>query len=158
MSSQWWRNQLFKTGNTTHKVNQMKSLITALAFVIGLSFSTMAQLTTTMPLKAGDTIVNTGTVNKAFSSSSGFSAAGIQIVITKISGTVAGTTKLQGSVNGTNWEDIGSAFTHTDVASQAKLFTVTGGVPYTQLRTTSVGSGTMSAQVRVSYVLKLHSR
>src|SRR6478735_6584286 len=104
---------------------------------------------------AGDTIVNTATVNKLVGtggrSTGAYSAAGVQIVITKISGTVAGTTKLQGSLNGTNWEDIGSAFTHTDVASQAKLFTVTGGVPYTYLRTTSTGSGTMSAKVAICY-------
>jgi len=124
--------------------------------VVGMLSTTMAQTSTLLPLAAGDTIANTGTVNKQFTTTAGYSAAGVQIYITKISGTVAGTTKLQGSLNGTNWEDIGSAFTHTDVSSQAKLFTVTGGVPYTYLRTTSTGSGTMSAQVRVRYVLKKH--
>jgi len=110
-----------------------------------------------LPLAAGDTVVNTATVNKQIAITGGYSSAGVQIVINKISGTVAGTTKLQGSLNGTNWEDIGSAFTHTDVASQAKLFTVTGGMPYTYLRTTSTGSGTMSAQIRVYYVTRKYA-
>lgn len=134
----------------------MKKILILLSVVVGFASATMAQRATPMPLTAGDTIANTGTVNKSFTVTAGYSAAGVQIVITKINGTVAGTTKLQGSLTGSNWEDIGSAFTHTDVASQAKLFTVTGGVPYTYLRTTSTGSGTMNAQVRVYYVLRKH--
>lgn len=133
----------------------MKKFI-ALLLVCGIALSSIAQRATLMPLITGDTVVNTATVNKSFTVTAGYSAAGVQIVITKILGTVAGTTKLQGSLNGTNWEDIGSAFTHTDVASQAKLFTITGGVGYTYLRTTSTGSGTMSASVRIYYVLRKH--
>jgi hypothetical protein len=140
----------------TDKSILMKKFISLLLLVVGIAMTTEAQRATLMPLIAGDTVVNTATVNKSFTVTAGYSAAGVQIVLTKISGTVAGTTKLQGSLNGTNWEDIGSAFTHTDVASQAKLFTVTGGMPYTYLRTTSVGSGTMSAQIRIYYVLRKH--
>lgn len=136
----------------------MKKLIFLFALVVLFITSANSQTATLMPLVAGDTVVNTATVNKQITSTAGYSAVGVQIVITKISGTVAGTTKLQGSLNGTNWEDIGSAFTHTDVASQAKLFTVTSGDPYTYLRTTSVGSGTMSAQVRIYYVNKRYDR
>jgi hypothetical protein len=139
----------------------MKKVLILAATVIALCSivqPALAQTSTQMPLIAGDTLNDAGTVNKQFTVTAGYSAAGVQIVLTKISGTVAGTTKLQGSLDGTNWEDIGSAFTHTNVASQAKLFTVTGGVPYTYLRTTSVGSGTMSAQIRIRYVLKKHSQ
>ena len=129
-----------------------KFIVLALAICItGAGFS---QVESCPSMVAGDTVVNTATVNKVIRTTGAYSATGVQIVITKISGTVAGTTKLQGSLNGTNWEDIGSAFTHTDVASQAKLFTVTSGVPYTYLRTTSVGSGTMSASVKICYVNK----
>lgn len=134
----------------------MKKFI-ALLLVCGIALSSMAQRATLMPLTAGDTVVGTATVNKTITVTAGYSAAGVQIILTKISGTVAGTTKLQGSLNGTNWEDIGSAFTHTDVASQAKLFTVTSGMPYTYLRTTSTGSGTMSVQVRIYYVLRKYN-
>ncbi len=128
----------------------------SLLLVCGIAMTSFAQQATLMPLVAGDTIANTGTVNKQFTVTAGYAAAGVQIVITKISGTVAGTTKLQGSLNGSQWEDIGSSFSHTDVATQAKLFAVTGGVPYTYLRTTSTGSGTMSARVRLYYVLRKH--
>lgn len=129
------------------------------AAVIFLSFafllSSTAQVATLFPLIAGDTVTDaTVTVIKSITSTKGHSAVTMQVVLTKVSGTVAGTTKLQGSLNGTNWEDIGSAFTHTDVASQAKAFTQTGGSPYTFYRTITVGTGTMKAQVRVYYVKK----
>src|SRR5690242_3170110 len=133
----------------------MKKLIFLAVAIIGLvacSLSADAQLATCPGTIAGDTLVNTATVNKQYTTSGSYQAAGIQITLTKISGTVAGTTKLQGSINGTAWEDIGSAFTHTDVASQSKLFAVTGGVPYVYLRTTSTGSGTMSAKISICYV------
>jgi hypothetical protein len=132
----------------------MKKFIVLVLCSLAVCAGTFAQTQTCPAMVAGDTVVNTATVSKPIRTTGAYSAAGIQIVITKISGTVAGTTKLQGSINGTNWEDIGSAFTHTDVASQAKLFAISDGVPYTYLRTTSTGSGTMSASVAICYVLK----
>lgn len=132
----------------------MKKFIVLSLFSLTLCMGVFAQAETCPTMIAGDTVVNTATVSKAIRTTGAYSAAAIQIKLTKISGTVAGTTKLQGSLNGTNWEDIGSAFTHTDVASQAKLFSVTGGVPYTYLRTTSTGSGTMSASILICYVFK----
>lgn len=134
-----------------------KFIVLALAVSVSLVGFSQVEVCQTAPV-AGDTITNTGTVNKLVGSggrvTGAYSAAGVQVIITKISGTVAGTTKLQGSLNGTNWEDIGSAFTHTDAGTQAKLFTITDGVPYTYLRTTSTGSGTMSASVKLCYVYK----
>jgi hypothetical protein len=139
-----------------YSYNMKKFVFIALATMsmVTCSLTADAQLATCPTTVAGDTVVNTATVNKQITTSGSYQAAGVQITLTKISGTVAGTTKLQGSINGTAWEDIGSAFTHTDVASQSKLFAVTGGVPYVYLRTTSVGSGTMSAKVSICYVLK----
>jgi hypothetical protein len=135
-----------------------KFVFVAVALISSVAICSAQSQTCQSAPVLGDTVVNTATVNKSVGTggrvTGAYSAASVQIIITKISGTVAGTTKLQGSLNGTNWEDIGSAFTHTDVASQAKLFTITGGVPYTYLRTTSTGSGTMSASVSLCYVLK----
>lgn len=132
----------------------MKKFILLALSVIVMTAGAFAQAETCPSVVAGDTVVNTATVNKQIRTTGAYSAAGVRIKLTKISGTVAGTTKLQGSLDGSTWEDIGSAFTHTDVATQTKLFTVTSGVPYTYLRTTSVGSGTMSAKVEICYVLK----
>ena len=41
---------------------------------------------------------------------------------TKVSGTVAGSAKLQGSIDGTNWIDVGSAYTLTNVATNVAVF------------------------------------
>jgi hypothetical protein len=135
----------------------MKKILFLVTVCILATVTTFAQRSIQMPKIAGDTVVDAGSVTqKSFSVTGSYSAAAVQIVLTKISGTVAGTTKIQGSLNGTNWEDIGTAFTNTDVASQAKLFTITGGVPYTSIRVNSTGSGTMKALLTVYYVLKTH--
>lgn len=128
--------------------------------MVSLCFACMAsaQNATLLPLAAGDTVVNTATVNKAVTLvTAGYSATGVQYILNKISGTVAGTCKFQGSLNGTEWEDIGSAYTNTDIAKNSKVFTISNGVPYTYLRLQVVGSGTMSGQIRVYYVNKKYT-
>lgn len=131
----------------------MKKILFLLLLVT--TYTARAQRSTLMPLIAGDTVVNAATVNKSFTSTGGYSAVGVQAVINKVSGTVAGTATFQGSLDGTNWETIGSAFTLTNVATQAKAFTQSAS-PYTSYRVTFVGTGTMSAQVRLYYVQKKH--
>lgn len=133
----------------------MKKFISILLVAIGTFFAinVNAQAPTLMPLIAGDTVVNTATVNKVFTASAGYRDIGVQAVITKISGTAGGTATFQGSLDNTNWENIGSAYTITDVASQAKAFTQTGN-PYHYYRVKFTGTGTMSVQVRVYYVLR----
>ncbi|MDF2189289.1 hypothetical protein [Paraflavitalea sp. CAU 1676] len=135
----------------------MKKSIAFLGAALLLSsmgFTASAQNSVAMPLVAGDTIANAGTVSKEFPVTGNYSLANAQVVITKINGTVAGTTKLQGTLNGTNWVDIGSAYTNTDVATQSTAFQITGGVTWSRLRVLSTGSGTMNAQVKVWYLLK----
>ncbi|TXI13250.1 MAG: hypothetical protein E6Q68_01685 [Polynucleobacter sp.] len=73
-----------------------------------------------------------------------FVKAGIQPVATKVSGTLAGTATLQGSIDGVNFVTIGSAFTLTNVAKSTTIWTVDYG-PYSRYRVIFTGSGTMSA-------------
>lgn len=138
----------------------MKKILSLLLLAVLMAFSnnTHAQTPSLLPLIAGDTVVNTATVNKQITASAGYSAVGVQAVITKISGTVAGTATFQGSLDNTNWETIGSAFTMTNVATQAKLFVQSGGSPYHYYRVSFVGSGTMSASVRIYYVVRKFDR
>jgi hypothetical protein len=128
----------------------------SLVLAVSVAFSAAAQSPTLLPTVAGDTVVNTGTVNKTFTASAGYSAVGAQVVITEIAGTTAGTATFQGSLNGTNWETIGTAFTLTDVATQAKFFSVAGN-PYHYYRVSTVGSGTMTAKVQLYVVLRKYS-
>jgi hypothetical protein len=74
----------------------------------------------------------------------------IQAVIAKTSGTLAGTLTVQGSIDGVNYETVNASlvlptpatYTVTDVASQAKIFVITGS-PYLYYRLSWTGSGTM---------------
>ena len=104
-----------------------------------------------------DTTDNTGTSYVGLSVQNWYNTVTIQSVVTKISGTVAGTVTLQGSVDGTNYVTVNSSYADvtsyspTNVATSSKLFVVTGS-PYRYYRLSYTGAGTMSASHR-GYVL-----
>lgn len=129
------------------------------SFLIGLfaalAFTVQAQRAALLPLVLGDTIVNTGTVTKTLPAlTAGYNGLILQMNLTKLSGTGAGTVQLQTSLDGVNWVNSGSAFTITNVASQAALFTITAPVPvYCRLLCT--GSGTESVQTNTYYLARL---
>ena len=133
----------------------MKHVMILFALVVGLVMSVNAQRATLLPLVAGDTVVNTGSVTKTISVSAGYSAIGVQTVITKISGTVGGTAILYNSLDGTNYSSTGDTLTLTNVTTNSKVFgKVTA--PGTYYKVVATGTGTMSAQVRLYYVLRKH--
>ena len=70
----------------------------------------------------------------------------VQPTFTKISGTAAAIVKLQGSVNGTSYNDIGSSYTVTNTATQSTSFIVTPS-NYKYYRLEIVPSGTQSVKV-----------
>lgn len=135
----------------------MKKIFFLIAVVIGLAFQSNAQIATVMPLTAGDTVVNTGTASKVIRLTTGYAGIAIQAKATEISGTSAGTIKVQGSLDGTNYNDIGTAYTVTDVASQTTMFYITAPVP-TYIRVLQTGSGTMSSILSVRYVLRKYNQ
>ena len=140
----------------------MKKLLFLLAlvssFIVVTPVAVNAQQPVLMPLVAGDTVVNAGAVNKVFTVTAGYSVVGIQFVLTKISGLVAGTTTPQVSLDGTNYITLpgATAHTNTDVTTNTNVWYIAGGVPWKFIRVRSVGTGTMSAQLRVYYVLRKH--
>ncbi len=115
-----------------------------------------AQNVTLIALAAGDTVVNAGTASKVINATAGYQGIVIQAKATEISGTSAGTIKIQGSLDGSNYSDIGSAYTVTDVASQSTMFYVTGPLPR-YIKVLQTGSGTMSSVLTVRYVFRLHN-
>lgn len=133
----------------------MKKILFLLMLVIGFISMASAQKATLMPLVAGDTVVNAGTVTKTFSASAGYSAMGVQPVVTKISGTVAGTLFLYQSLNGTDFVKTTDSLSLTNVATNTVVWSkiTTPGVYY---RVIATGVGTMSAVVRLNYVLRKH--
>lgn len=104
-----------------------------------------------------DTTANTGVSYVGLGVTEWYNTVTIQSVVTKISGTVAGTVTLQGSIDGTNYVTVNSSYADvtsyspTDVETSSKLFVVTGS-PYRYYRLSYTGAGTMSASHR-GYVL-----
>lgn len=140
----------------------MKRILTltlGIALIAGMTLTSQAQ-TTANVLKSTpthvptDTVVNTGVKNQYTTPISGFAdVLTFQYVITKISGTVGGSLLLQGSIDGTNYVNIGSAVTPTDVALQSGTFALTAH-NYITYRLNYTGAGTMSAKLNGYWIAR----
>lgn len=124
----------------------------SLLFCIGLLFSFFgANAQSSAMTGNGVTITNTGTSACSLKVANPYHTVTVQAVMTKTSGTLAGTLTLQGSVDGTSWETVptslvagaASTYTVTDVASQAKTFVITG-TPFLYYKLSWTGTGTMA--------------
>lgn len=134
----------------------MKRIIVLLAFIVGLYAYAGAQsvaqpLLSNVPsgVKPLDTITNTGVVTMSSKIVVGNpSVTTVLATYTKLTGTVAGTAKLLGSINGTDWTSASStSYTVTDVASQSTSWTLTGS-PFLYYRVETTGSGTSTYTVK----------
>lgn len=123
------------------------ALFALVSSIMAVDVNAQANIRLTMLQATGasrDTITNAGTayVQKQFSGSA--ASFGVQVAITKVSGTLAGTLTLSGSIDGTNFYTIGSTQTITDTAgTKYYLFTLDGNLaPYTHYRVTGAGGTT----------------
>lgn len=137
----------------------MKKFLLALALMLTISISAqvtgpkityaaVGHLLSTPTHASIDTITNT-TVKNQYAIVNGSNVHfTIQSTLTKISGTVAGTVKPQGSVDGINYVDIAgqTAFTLTDVASQTCAFPISNS-PYQFYKVLVTPSGTQSTKI-----------
>lgn len=73
-------------------------------------------------------------------------ATTIQYVVVRNSGTLAGTSILQGSINGVDFVPL-DTLTHTNVARSTKIWNA-NGAKYVMFRIISTGAGTMNASAR----------
>lgn len=100
-----------------------------------------------------DTITNTGTGYVGYRVKNAYNTVTIQAVVTRLSGTAAGTVTLQGSNDGINYVTVSASYSDaqtlsvSNVATQSKLFVVTGS-PYAYYRLSYAGSGTMSCTLK----------
>lgn len=118
----------------------MKKLL-FLSFLICLALVGFSQASVKLPLAAGDTITNTGTSSKTLIVTSGPSGVFFQDVLTKLSGTGAGTIQLQVSLDGITFTNSGTAYTITNTFPQAATFSIVAPVPqYLRLLATGTGS------------------
>ena len=141
----------------------MKKLL-LFCFVVLVALSTRAQNATLMPLIAGDTLNNTDSVFKSILVTAGYNTIGINVDVTKISGTVAGKAILYGSQDGITYFPTDSMNYVVPLTSSYKTPTVTNiayfsktGAPWTSYLVVATSSGTVSAQVKVRYVLRYTS-
>ena len=124
----------------------MKNLFIAILCVCAFSFTAEAQIEA-----GGDSIVNGGSSAVSFKAGGGETSMAVQIVVSKNSGTVAGSCVLQASLDNSNWYIASSdTLSLTDVALQTQIWTIAPN-PYPYLRCSCTGSGTMVAGYVVEY-------
>ena len=130
----------------------MKKVFLLCAFALGLG-TQLAQAQTITPENSTDTLVNAATVNLNQTVRLSYVNFAFQVVLTKISGTVAGTVILQASLDGTNFVTVPGTDTLTlaNVTTNNIIWTLTS-TPYLYYRAACTGSGTMSAKC-FGYVL-----
>ena len=122
----------------------MKYLFSILFLVLALSFSNEAkaqQILTLTRVGVTDTVVNTATVNLTLTVRGKYQSGVIQVVNTKVDGTVAGNSLLQASVDGTNYVTL-DTLTNTNVATNTKIFVLTNPA-YPYYRISNTGTGTV---------------
>ncbi len=120
-------------------------LLLAFLFVVATGFS--QNITYTM-LHSGDTITDSGTDHLDTAMTQYYKSISIQVVVTKINGTVAGTGLLQGSIDGINFVNIGTdTLKNTDVTTNTKVWIIDDS-PYLHYRVAFAGTGTMSATIK----------
>lgn len=131
----------------------MKKLIFFFAFILSASMAE-AQLQPVSFTRTSnqDTIINTGAATVQARVYGGWDTGAFQVVNTKISGTVAGKTYFEASVDGTNYVTLDS-LTNVDVATNTKVF-FDSPPRYLWYRFRSVGAGTMRANTSAVAALK----
>lgn len=134
-------------------------ILSMLAMVIGMT--TQAQRATLFPLIVGDTISTSSsrdTVTKIINATAGYSALGIQVNATKISGTVSAKAYLYSSLDGTNYNLTDSSSAFANQTTNVVWFTKTT-TPYVYYKVTvqdPIGgaTSTQAVKVQVYYVLR----
>lgn len=131
-------------------------LLAAILTVIAANVE--AQSAVKLPLAIGDTILNTTTVSKVFSATGGYQGANVQVVLISQTGTAAGSAKLYGSNDGTNYDLVPSTASDTLAITTTALhytWRVAGPLPQ-YLKVKAVGTGTQHTLVKVYYKFPLY--
>lgn len=129
----------------------MKKIIMFLClFAIGFAVQAQTAFSHTASNPTG-AVVNTSVDTMTYSMQKGYKLVGIQTIVTKVSGTVAGTSILYASIDGTNYVATGDTLTNTNVATNS--FLVTKANPYRYWRILTTGSGTMSATTAAKIII-----
>lgn len=134
----------------------MKKLLFALTIALTLSvfMTESVKAQSSVLVSSTDTLTNADTANISLpTATGGYYAVGIQAVVTKVSGTAAGTAIIQGSLDGTNWVNIGTdTLTFANQTINTKVWAITPSV-YQYHRVRFISSGTTVLIPKVRYRL-----
>jgi hypothetical protein len=128
-----------------------------IGLMVGLLFTSQsyAQRATVFPLVSADSLTNADTVNKVITLTAGYSGISIQPIVTKVSGTAAGSVVLYESLDGTNYKSTGDTLSLTNTTTQSAIWHKTSPVPV-YYKVTGISSGTVVEILRVYYVARRH--
>ncbi len=119
----------------------------ALTYIVGYSQNAVTQMKSDIG-NTSDTITNTGSTYVQINAIAVYEQVSIEAVVTKISGTVAGTVLLSGSNDAVNYINLNTdTLSNTDVTTNKKMWVITGN-KYLYYRLTGLGSGTMAASLK----------
>lgn len=135
----------FITFAETTKFRKMKKLFSLIFIVCALAF---ANDVNAQVLQGTDTITDADGATVSFTPNGGNVTASVQIVVNKLSGTVAGNCWLGYSLDGAVYEAGTDTLTLTDAALNTKVWVITPN-PYPYISCACEGSGTQSAQIQV---------
>jgi hypothetical protein len=127
-----------------------KLIIIMLVVFVALATYSQSGVAYQFPVIAGDTITDTGTANIIIKASGQYKAIGIQPIVTKVSGTVAGNCILYASQDGVNYKSTGDTLACANQTTNTALFKVIDPA-YTYYKIVYTGSGTMVAKWKVWY-------
>lgn len=128
----------------------MKKIMILIALMVGVMTGANAQQVFTMPLKAGDSVVNSGTASKYFKITGGYSGVVITPKVTKYSGTAGGTAVLYESIDGVNYTSTTDSFVLNTSTTQVKNFHKTA--PLNQYyKVILYGTGTVGEILSLQY-------
>lgn len=134
----------------------MKKILFALAIIMATTVITAqhVQAQSSVLVSSTDTLTNADTTTISLpTATGGYYAVGIQAVITRVSGTAAGTAIIQGSLDGTNYVDIGTdTLTLTNQVTNTKIWALTPSV-YQYHRVKFISAGTTVLVPKVRYRL-----
>ncbi len=132
----------------------MKKILSILicAVCLMLAYSTahaQSASATAMTKGVATALVNTASDSATIKVTSAYTSASFQSVVTKVSGTPAGTVKLYGSLDGTNFVNIAStdSLIITNVAKCTHIWNVAPS-KYLWYRLVAVGAGTMNVTTK----------
>jgi len=139
----------------------MKKFLTLCFMSVGMliaSHSVNAQNAVLFPLIAGDTLTNADTLYKTISVTAGYSTLGVQVNVTKLSGTVAGNVVLIGSLDGVNYQPVlGDTVALANTTGVQVLKFRRPSPENTFYRLLFISSGSQSYVPRVYYSLKKYN-